>query len=783
MTAPGKARVALWLTTLFIVTLGSLGSIIYNKPLGLKGLGVADPIPGQVWYNGVIAVNAALFACIVFELLNRTWLMMVGATCVDQRRDSVFCFVYSMVKWWKLLMILSVIAAFILSLGTGLIFLIGKGNAKNPIDIPRLIATDAVAFIELFFSTFSYLQSRGLQKKQDEEEEALHASFGKERYNNERNLGMEDKCYFKYREISDIILFKIIGFVDDNVDIICLMMTCKAFYNDCRSMLETMYETKRQVLSLTQQPIVVFKRVESTPEWLSFKLNIRQAFGNIYNTSFLLEQRLKKEKKEQMEIKEFEVVNQKIDSFKQIVSSNVECLVVNNCEFTIDKNDFYPSLKDFIITCDVDQPIFPTIQSWPQTLTKLCIGTHSIYLQPDIQKSLPPSLTTLDISFDDEEPFQLAHLGHLTQLTCLNVASASFVPIPSDDFKIPPNLERLVLYFYLEVTTDQADYYPTSLTTMSTRSVFKDDQDQCQPILPSTLTSLYIGFCDCFLSLGYIPQTVIDLDITFSNGAIDKVIPTGVQTLRIINQTTRHLPPDCIPDSVTHLKYHSIYRSVPVAITHNMQQLSCPGYDRNQVLVPDIPSSLKSIDYTFPLTLVQPFPIFYLPTSLEELTLPLVNISDYHSNHPFDRLPIYSLPTNDIYIINNTQDINDQLYKKQDLVIPYNIKRLTCKLDTGHDPVESYCIRIDQIIYNTRITSLSIYDQNRYCQLDFQVRRLGNDDISIYNHTSNFILISNNTLFGGIFINNNHSEKLYLHYSFVFNQYKVFISESPLPFK
>ncbi|EGG15508.1 hypothetical protein DFA_10349 [Cavenderia fasciculata] len=51
-----------------------------------------------------------------------------------------------------------------------------------------------------------------------------------------RNVLLEDtnkdRCYFQYGMISTILLLKIINLIDDNLDLICLLMTCRSFYRD-----------------------------------------------------------------------------------------------------------------------------------------------------------------------------------------------------------------------------------------------------------------------------------------------------------------------------------------------------------------------------------------------------------------------------------------------------------------------------------------------------------------------------------------------------------------------
>eukprot|EP01132_Coremiostelium_polycephalum_P009744 gene9744-11968_t len=172
MGATGKARVFLWTITIIFMLAGSLGMIIYNKPLGLQGLG-NKTIAGTVWFNAVIALHSIYLIGTGFEIISRAYLMMVGSTCSEQRRNFLCCFIYTMCTWWKLMLIVGVISFIILGGLTALIILL-EGFGK--IQIMRLAITDAVSLVLIFFTSLSFVTSRKTQRAQDEEEEALYGT-------------------------------------------------------------------------------------------------------------------------------------------------------------------------------------------------------------------------------------------------------------------------------------------------------------------------------------------------------------------------------------------------------------------------------------------------------------------------------------------------------------------------------------------------------------------------------------------------------------------------------
>ncbi|GAM21183.1 hypothetical protein SAMD00019534_043580 [Acytostelium subglobosum LB1] len=173
MGAVGKARVFLWTFTILIMVAGSLGSIIYNKPLGLKGFG-NKTILGTVYWNAVIALNAIYLVGTGLEIISRAYLVMVGSTCSEQRRQFLCCFLYSMSNWWKLMVIMGAIILVIEGALTGVMIWL-ETFAK--IDIIRLAITDGITLLQLFFSIISLVVSKRLQKKQDEEEEQLYGQI------------------------------------------------------------------------------------------------------------------------------------------------------------------------------------------------------------------------------------------------------------------------------------------------------------------------------------------------------------------------------------------------------------------------------------------------------------------------------------------------------------------------------------------------------------------------------------------------------------------------------
>ncbi|EFA76061.1 hypothetical protein PPL_10640 [Heterostelium album PN500] len=166
----GKLRVTLWTVSIILMLAGSLGVIIYNKSEGM--VVTKKPILGQVWWNAIIGLHAIYLIGTGFEILSRAYLMMVGSTCSEQRRVFLCCFLYSMMSWWKLMIVIGVISFIILAGVTGII--IAFDTSIKMTVLIRLAASTGVSAIQILFTTLSFVSSRKLQRRQDEEEEALH---------------------------------------------------------------------------------------------------------------------------------------------------------------------------------------------------------------------------------------------------------------------------------------------------------------------------------------------------------------------------------------------------------------------------------------------------------------------------------------------------------------------------------------------------------------------------------------------------------------------------------
>ncbi|GAM18954.1 hypothetical protein SAMD00019534_021290, partial [Acytostelium subglobosum LB1] len=169
-------RVTLWTISILVMLAGSLGVIIYNKPLGLTGLGTKS-IAGTVYFNCCIALHCLYLIGTGFEVISRAYLVMVGSTCSEQRRVFLCCFLYSMSAWWKLMVIMGVITVIIMA-GVSALVIFMEGF-KN-INIIRVVIAPGVSVIQILFTSLSFVTSRTLQKKQDEEELALHGDVTKD---------------------------------------------------------------------------------------------------------------------------------------------------------------------------------------------------------------------------------------------------------------------------------------------------------------------------------------------------------------------------------------------------------------------------------------------------------------------------------------------------------------------------------------------------------------------------------------------------------------------------
>ncbi|EGG18583.1 hypothetical protein DFA_04077 [Cavenderia fasciculata] len=329
-------------------------------------------------------------------------------------------------------------------------------------------------------------------------------------------------------QLSDLVILNIISHVENNVDVICLMMTCKAFYNNIRLKFEKICKDHSNA---TTDPlprnIVWFKNTAAAHDPSNRHMN---AFSNLINESVktTLGRKLK-------------VLQADLSTTK--VPEHVEVLVTADCTGTIDK-DFFPcSVKKLKMQVKLH---YPTIKSWPSTITSVTIhSTGEKDLGAILESLRTQTLLHLKIKWMQKliPRINVTHLTSLVSLS-LSVSSDSATSI-SDEFLLPPTLKHL---FLSNIGGLKTDLIPATLEKLSIS--YRSDASHTL-VLPSTLTSLTVDCLSGKLAPGFIPSSVKELRLfEFTDDAITPgLIPNGVEILEL-NGYHGLMTSDIIPNSV-----------------------------------------------------------------------------------------------------------------------------------------------------------------------------------------------------------------------------------------
>ncbi|EGG18023.1 hypothetical protein DFA_06689 [Cavenderia fasciculata] len=373
--------------------------------------------------------------------------------------------------------------------------------------------------------------------------------------------------FIRLVKISDLIILDIISFIDNNVDVICLLLTCKSLYNGIRLKIENICKEfnqenknnninnerdKYQLYHPLPPPhlLTLFKNVKSvslrpTPN-IDYDLahNCLRSFVNIHNTGIFLSTR------------KFKIVNdynlnEVVEQCK--IPDYVETMVLQ-CAAEIDTKYITPSVKSMGINMIIKPNSFPTIKVWPPSITSLAIGEYTTYGKEDFFKKIAPTLLKLKIR-NCPPKLDIRHLKSLVSLEVSHNPLAGMInfskrvgPSSIGDILIPKTktMKKLTIGGLDGITTGFLPPNLEKLTISHQTKTFK---------LPSTLTYLDIGYSPILVpNTGFIPSSVRELHITFPKDTDllePGVVPNGVERL-LLNQYYGPID-SSIPDTVTDL--------------------------------------------------------------------------------------------------------------------------------------------------------------------------------------------------------------------------------------
>ncbi|EGG16318.1 hypothetical protein DFA_09348 [Cavenderia fasciculata] len=488
--------------------------------------------------------------------------------------------------------------------------------------------------------------------------------------------------------LSDLTLLKIINDLECNQDIVCLLMTCKAYYREFKKMYA-------QVITFKGIKPDDTRRLYAGTHMYSVVSSHMQPFKEIFNASLLAFQT-----KKALELsKPTTTTSLAIHSVWPTRESILESVEDPTQVTSLSLNEFSDEIKDIpplltsITTMTVHfktiLPRFPSsISQWP-SLTSLTINSYRV-LPVDVQ--FPPSLTHLEISYACRDVFSvdLSNLTSLTDLLCLRL------PLDPHTMKqsfFPPNLQHLSMDYRFFGSTKPPpkvtkmsmgtssrlppDFFPHGLLRLELYLINGAVLDPWT--LPHGLEILHISHCECTVSSEFIPDSVKDLWVNVINPE-KAIFPSGLVKF------------------ATSTNYESPFNYPPT-----LRKLL---YERG--------------DY--------PPPIIYLPTSLEKFECHITKIQD---------TSIFILPTTMIINNDNSSITDNPLH----FILPHRLKKLNIECSDVPLHNDDCSIRIDQIINCSNVEHIHL-GLTVLTTLDIYIRRLDNGYV---------MMNLGETFFGGIY--------------------------------
>ncbi|EGG16266.1 hypothetical protein DFA_09296 [Cavenderia fasciculata] len=493
--------------------------------------------------------------------------------------------------------------------------------------------------------------------------------------------------------LSNLLLLKIIGFLDDIQDIACLLMTCKAYYIAFR---------------IKYANVITFKYVKR----YGIIEQSMKTFQEIFDASYEQRDRFILDR-----VIDLEDNKDEMETSDSPIEMKDEPILINA---TVNQNNItrIPPTRKLTITGYniVDCNAILSKLSHPRILESLEISNQHVNIDPLQVPSLkalyihlqsqhchiqfPLMLVELHLSYLHYERFSLDLLT-LEQLTKLNIVSKSPY-IHAKDIKIPKtSLKHLSIQFILY--DEFEDFFPDTLESLD----LQDISLLGDALPPPNLKSMSIGNCEKVPPANFFPSSLKSLKLIFSSekSFIAGLLPLGLETLEL-NNYNGPVTLEYIPDTVTTLTINNIGHPMNTVLPSGLQNLTFRPESEPPTMYP---STIRSINYQ---KRYQHTPtLFILPTSIESFSFDAVEAKTTYQN------TVFSLPQ--IMIINNDDSpLADNPFH---FVLPSRVAHLTAGVQVDND--SKFSFRLDTIINYSNVQDLSIIINSKR-EMKFKIRRL-----------------------------------------------------------
>ncbi|EGG24915.1 hypothetical protein DFA_03160 [Cavenderia fasciculata] len=622
-----------------------------------------------------------------------------------------------------------------------------------------------------------------------------------------------DKCYFIYGSsyLPNIIIYQIVEELVNDIDLICLLFTCKQFYYNFRQQ----YKCRFKGVSLIDQTKCSYKiRYGTLHATKSFNL---RSFTDIFHRS--ISNQLVKSITSPLINYNNNSNNNRDDLIeKALIYNIIESNENNNDDNHIDARKMMDDLPDTIKWLIVDSPArlrfrrltplsldgykFPSqleilhliLNSsianvlLPETLTELTLDTPDNGLAEGLVPQSVRSLTLQNIIYRGSSISTGYHFPrHLLHLK-INYAIQSPLPFPPTllslslrmatvltDFRFPSNLVSLTLYaeplkqpLNLWLLTALETLYISLHESLGPRGI-PTPSDYLR--LPPNLTSLTLNAKTTIDSLTLFPNSLVSLCIGYDviSGAIDK----GEQLHPALTHLSLHgwsgtLPAGFIASTVKTVKidFNREGSMLEGAIPEGVQTLNVTSYHHNGI-VQLIPQSVKHFSWR---TIGRQNAVeeyFAFPSTIRTLgCMKRSNPANFQIPSSLTSLSIYA-PTSPIYSGEREYDLSalynvDEGENNRKRLLPETVSILTLEIPS----YRGSHLRLDPIIYQTNVTELVIqsdfsepicWNIQRFEELNYSINNNNNDIYDV-------LITEKSSLFGGIVRLGKQQTKLYLNW-------------------
>ncbi|EGG18551.1 hypothetical protein DFA_04045 [Cavenderia fasciculata] len=620
--------------------------------------------------------------------------------------------------------------------------------------------------------------------------------------NNSNSSNDDDRCYIEYRKIPTILLLQIIGYLD-NIDLICLLLTCRSYYYDLKDQYSSSITFKG--LDRIQQLQQRYSGIKSLfiHSKGPYQLN---GFTSLYRNAI----------SDQLMVgRDFGTVESinRVGSVRQIIPTDTTSTITTMMIGTMvgitafDQVISLPPTITRLYIRNVIQPLVTAYLGLPNLKELYLAGYHP----PDII-TIPDSVKYLRIRYQDTFKELVVHQGNLETLvlictdghldkiqglssSCIKTMNLSCKTYGLTSTTTPSVLPCTLTSLNIKVGEPLPDtfVFPPMLVSLTYAPAWNATTYPLNIQNLVNLERLVLTVPDRFNRTGFeitfppinhsqlnyidVRNTTTKLPLKYLNtSCLESLLVQHISQIQYDNdndETTTTTKLNILPN-LKRFKGQADYYHQIATLSNNLQILSIhykchmefpkgsfPQLKRlclNGILTSfkfktprcqhdlhkEFPPNLTSIDY-IKLSAYSDNDILYIPSSLESLA-----IKAYQKNGIND---LYTLPQIQIINNQNNNQNNNSLDNNNQYYLPPSLKRLIVNLGTSD--VTSF--KLSEIINRSNVESLKLFGNahsDQKYELELSIKRLGDDKYLERNGPNNV------TIFQGLYDGgSSHSRK------------------------